>query len=120
MKTSKLVTATQAELDEILAMVKTALPAKQYQLLEAVLSTFAYVMQALQDAKTSLKRFRKMLFGASTESTANVLGDLCADGHVVVRADADASSSDATATTDAPSISACWMDATNGFACRAT
>jgi transposase len=41
----------------------------------------------------ALKRFRRMLFGARTESAANVLGDLCADGHVVVRLDADASSS---------------------------
>jgi transposase len=101
MKSPKLITATQAELDEILAMVKTALPDKQYHLLEAVLSSFAYVMQALQDAKTSLKRLRQMLFGARTESTANVLGDLRADGHVVVRADADdASGSAATAAAD--------------------
>jgi len=102
MKTSKLVTATQAELDEILAMVKTALPAKQYQLLEAVLSTFAYVMQALQDAKTSLKRFRKMLFGDCTESKANVLGDLVADVDVGSAHDA----ADATAVTDAISTQA--------------
>jgi hypothetical protein len=73
MKHPELVTATQAELDEILALTKTTLPPQQYQLLEAVLRTFVYVMQALQNAKTSLKRFRRMLFGALTESSANVL-----------------------------------------------
>ena len=36
--------------------------------LEGVLGTFVYVMQALQNAKTSIKRFRQMLFGARTES----------------------------------------------------
>jgi len=73
MKHPELVTATQAELDEILALTKPTLPPQQYQLLEAVLRTFVYVMQALQNAKTSLKRFRRMLFGARTESIANVL-----------------------------------------------
>jgi len=73
MKHPELVTPTQAELDEILALTKPALPPQQYQRLEAVLRTFAYVMQALQSAKTSLKRFRRMLFGACTESSANVL-----------------------------------------------
>jgi hypothetical protein len=95
MNAPKLITATQAELDEILAAVKTALPDKQYRLLEAVLSTFVYVMQALQDTKTSLKRFQRMLFGARTEKKANVLGELGADGHVVVHADAVSGAADA-------------------------
>jgi len=74
-KGPELVNATQAELDEILALAKTAFPPKQYQLLEGVLGTFVYVMQALQNAKTSIKRFRQMLFGARTESKSNVLKD---------------------------------------------
>ena len=45
MKPPELVTATQAELDEILALTKPTLPAKQYQLLVGVLGTFVYVMQ---------------------------------------------------------------------------
>src|SRR5674476_128613 len=48
----------------LLALAKTAFPTPQYQLLEGVLGTFVYVMQALQNAKTSLKRFRQLLFGA--------------------------------------------------------
>ena len=47
MKAAKFVTATQVELDEVLAMAKTALPDKQYRPLEAVLGTFTYVMPAL-------------------------------------------------------------------------
>ena len=74
MKGPELVNATQAELDELLALAKTTFPPRQYQLLEGVLGTFVYVMQTLQNAKTSLKRFRQMLFGASTESKRNVLG----------------------------------------------
>jgi len=73
MKRPEIVNATQAELDEILALAKTSFPLQQYKLLEGVLGTFVYVMQALQSAKTSIKRFRNMLFGASTESQRNLL-----------------------------------------------
>ena len=72
MKCPELVTATQGELDEILALAKTTFPDRQYLLLERVLGTL-YVMQALQNAKTSIKRFRQMLFGARTEHKRNVL-----------------------------------------------
>jgi len=76
MKRPEIVNATQAELDEILALAKTSFPVQQYKLLEGVLGTFVYVMQALQNAKTSIKRFRNMLFGASTESQRNLLPPL--------------------------------------------
>lgn len=73
MKQPKLVDATQGELDALLALAKPTFPSDQYELLQGVLTTFVYVMRALQNAKTSLKRFRQMLFGASTESKHNVL-----------------------------------------------
>jgi transposase len=73
MKEPELVTATQQELDEILALAKTTFPLQQYQLLEGVLATFVYVMLKLQNAKTSIKRFQRMLFGHRTEHKRNVL-----------------------------------------------
>ena len=75
MKAPQIVAATQAQLDElvVLAKTRTAFTVEQYVLLEQVLGTFVYVMRALQNAKTSIKRLSKMLFGASTESGANVL-----------------------------------------------
>jgi hypothetical protein len=76
MKPPALVSATQEELDEILALTKKTLPTKQYELLAGVLGTFVYVMRALQNAKTSVKRFRQMLFGASTESKKKLFKDL--------------------------------------------
>ena len=69
-----LVSATQEQLDELLALARAAsFPQPQYDLLAGVLGTFVHVMHALQNANTSLKRFRQMLFGKRTESTANVL-----------------------------------------------
>jgi hypothetical protein len=48
------VDATQAQLDELLALAQPTFPAPQYELLKQVLTTFVFVMQALQNAKTSL------------------------------------------------------------------
>jgi len=75
MKQPELVTATQAELDAILALTKAVLPEQQYKLLEGVLRTFAFVMLRLQDARASVGRLRRMLFGARTESLRNVIED---------------------------------------------
>jgi transposase len=72
-KEPELVTATQEELDELLALAKTSFPRKHYELLEGVLGTFVFVMLKLQNAKTSIKRFQRMLFGARTEHKRNVL-----------------------------------------------
>jgi transposase len=73
MKEPELVTATQEELDEILRRARPALSDQQYRLLEGVLATFVYVMLKLQNAKTSIKRFQRMLFGGRTEHKRNVL-----------------------------------------------
>jgi len=83
MKRPELVSATREQLDELLALAKAAsFPQPQYELLAGVLGTFIYVMQALQNAKTSLQRFRKMLFGARTESKAHLIEDIGGDaGH---------------------------------------
>jgi transposase len=72
MKQARLVDATREEIDALLALAKVSFPQPQYELLEGVLGTFAYVMEQLQNAKTSLKRFRNMLFGKRTENRANV------------------------------------------------
>jgi len=111
MKRPEIVNATQAELDEILALAKTSFPVQQYKLLEGVLGTFVYVMQALQSAKTSIKRFRNMLFGASTESQRNLLalpeaggaGDVAPDaGAKPAQADLDGAKDGAKAKAPAP------------------
>lgn len=92
MKEPELVTATQQELDEILALAKTSFPRKHYELLEGVLGTFVFVMLKLQNAKTSIKRFQHMLFGARTEHKRNVL-EL---GENVASEPVDATAADAT------------------------
>jgi hypothetical protein len=79
MKPPELVNATQEELDELLKLAKATFPDTSYQLLEGVLTTFVYVMRALQNAKTSVKRFRQMLFGAPTETKRKLFGEAGVD-----------------------------------------
>ena len=78
------VNASTAQLDELvgLAKTRTAFSAEQYLLLEQVLDTFVHVMLALQNAKTSIKRFRQMLFGVRTERMGTVFKD--GDAHAPV------------------------------------
>lgn len=73
MKPPEIVNATQAELDELLAKAKPTFSSEQYLLLERVFGTFVYIMLSLQNAKTSIKRFQRLLFGGRTEHKRNVL-----------------------------------------------
>jgi len=73
MKKPELVSVTQVQLDTMLVLAKSTFAPDQYELLKGVFDTYSYVMRSLQNAKTSLKRFRQMLFGAKTESKDKVL-----------------------------------------------
>ena len=74
MKEPEIVSATQAEIDELLVLAKSSFPPKQYKLLQGVLATFLYMLLKLQNAKSSIKRLRGMLFGNKTEHMSNLLG----------------------------------------------
>ncbi len=72
-KDPEIVTATQEEIDELLTLARASFPTKHYELLEGVLGTFVYMMLKLQNAKTSIKRLQRMVFGGRTEHKRNVL-----------------------------------------------
>lgn len=74
MSSPPIIQATQAEVDELLALAKQSFPAAQNKLLEGVLATFTHLMETLQDARSSIKRLRQMLFGAPTEEQAQGVG----------------------------------------------
>ena len=108
MKEPELVSATQDELDELTTLAKTSFPDKQYELLAGVLCTFVIVMLRLQNAKSSIKKLQRMIFGARTGHERNVPGDTAAgaDGaapHAVPHAVPHAAQAgDATALDGAP------------------
>jgi len=62
------------ELADILHRAEAVLDPKDYETLKALVESYAYLATLLGDKQTSLDRLRKILFGASTEKTASVIG----------------------------------------------
>jgi transposase len=62
------------KLADVLQRAEAALDEEDYALLKAVVESYAYVADLVGDKNTTIRRLRKMLFGASTEKTATVTG----------------------------------------------
>ena len=71
-----------AELVGIVDRTKTALSETDYAKLRAAVDTLTFLTQELLAKGTTIDRLRKMLFGASTETTSAVLGDQPSDAAV--------------------------------------
>src|SRR5260370_23886270 len=69
----------EVSVEEISAIVERtqtgALSAEEHAKLKAAIDTFALVTAQLQTKDASIERLRHMIFGATTESTRNVLGE---------------------------------------------
>ena len=61
-------------LEDVLRRAEAALDEEDYSLIKAVVESYAYVANVVGDKNTTIRRLRKLLFGASTEKTAAVLG----------------------------------------------
>ena len=64
-----------AELAGIVDRARTALSETDYAKLKAAMDTLAFLSQELLAKGTTIDRLRKMLFGASTEKTSQVVGE---------------------------------------------
>ncbi len=53
---------------------QTGLEERDLKLIRALFESYAYVTELIDDKNTSMTRLRKLLFGARTEKTANVVG----------------------------------------------
>ena len=79
----------QEEIAAILERTRAVLSAAEHATLSTIVDTVAWVQAELQTKDASLERLRKMIFGASTETTRNVLGeDTSKQGSAVHAADA--------------------------------
>jgi len=68
----------ELRLDELIGIVehaKASLTEEQHATLKAAVETLAFLTQELATKGTSIERLRKLIFGASTEKTSQVLGD---------------------------------------------
>jgi transposase len=71
---------SQQELESIVLRARTAaLSEEDHGKLKAAVDTLSYLTQALEAKGASIRRLRKLLFGASTEKTSQVLGDDSSD-----------------------------------------
>jgi transposase len=73
----KRIDLTQAEPDGLLERVESdALEPGDCEVIRAMAETIAFLSQAVDQKGTSIKRLLRMIFGASTETTKNVLREL--------------------------------------------
>jgi transposase len=61
------------ELDRLLEHARPGLSEEEYRKLKAALDTLVYLTQLVENKNTTIARLRQILFGASTEKTAEVL-----------------------------------------------
>lgn len=60
------------DLETILEHARAALSAEEYTRLKAACATLVYLTQLVENKSTTIARLRQILFGASTEKTAEV------------------------------------------------
>jgi transposase len=61
------------EWEDVLQRAKAVLNEKDYQIVEAVVQSYAYVTDLLEDKRTTIDRLRKLLFGSGSEKTRDVV-----------------------------------------------
>jgi len=88
------------KLEEVLHRAESALDEKDYQTIKAVIESYAYIAELVGDKNTTIRRLRKLLFGASTEKTETVLSDTGDGSTASASDDDDSESSEETAATE--------------------
>ena len=63
------------KLETVLSRAESALTEEDYETIKAVVESYAYIAELVGDKNTTIRRLRKLLFGARTEKTETVLGD---------------------------------------------
>jgi transposase len=69
----EIVELSPPQLEELLVKLAGLLPAPTYQLVETLLRNLQWVLAILEAKNTTLNRLRRMLFGAKTEKSRNLL-----------------------------------------------
>jgi len=72
-KKQKIVRLDTAELEGILQRAEAELTPEDYELLKALVESYAYVTNLVEDKRTTIARLRKLLFGSASEKISDVL-----------------------------------------------
>lgn len=76
MKGPKVQEIKREDLEHLLERARPALTEAEYEQLKAALDTLVYLTQLVGKKNTTIARLRQILFGASSEKTAEVLKSL--------------------------------------------
>ena len=71
----KVIELNTKKLEKVLDRAESALAEDDYETIKAVVESYAYIAELVGDKSTTIRRLRKLLFGARTEKTEAVLGD---------------------------------------------
>ena len=77
---SRVTEIKRADLERLLEHARPSLTEAEYQQLKAALDTLVYLTQLVGNKNTTIQRLRQILFGASSEKTAQVLKSLAGTG----------------------------------------
>ena len=88
-----------SKLDDVLQRAALKLSEDDFAMLQALADSYSYLTEVVGDKNTSIARLRKMLFGATTEKTAAVVGQHAA--HFDSATGTDPTTSSASDATDA-------------------
>ena len=99
------------KLEDVLRRAEATLNEEDYAMVKAVVESYTYIANLVGDKNTTIARLRKMLFGASTEKIAAVIGG-GADSNTSLAQDADAPLA-ASAEGNAETVSALTADTEN-------
>jgi hypothetical protein len=86
---------TPEELDGLVLRVKDQIEDKDYLVVKAIVGTIILLAQLVEEKNISLRRVLRMLFGARTETSKNVLGKSKEESKESERSDADVPSDNA-------------------------
>jgi transposase len=70
----EIIEVDKTQLEEVLRRVEQTLDTKDSALIRAVFQSYVYVTDLVEDKNTSIRRLRKLFFGARTEKTEAVVG----------------------------------------------
>jgi transposase len=76
----QIVEVRMKEVKEVLERAKGSLKEQDYQLLNNLADSYAYLTAMLEDKATTIGRLRKLLFGSGSEKTKQVLGPDSGEG----------------------------------------
>jgi len=65
----KMIELPRSQVEELLQRAAAVLCPEDYQFFKAVVESYAYLTDLVEDRSTTIQRLRKLLFGASTEKT---------------------------------------------------